>query len=83
MKLNIQVEEDIRIEETLRSQLEEKEKMIESLEEEIVTMRKYLQQQNSTKILDEIINNQRPYYDRSRLGYNQMHTEKGSRSKVK
>jgi hypothetical protein len=32
MKLKIQVEEDRRIEETIRSRLEEKEKMIESLE---------------------------------------------------
>jgi hypothetical protein len=38
-------------------------------------------QQNSTKFLDYIISSQRPYYDRSRLGYNQMKTEKGSISK--
>jgi hypothetical protein len=48
----------------LRNQLEDKEKMIESLEAEIVTLRKDLQkkdmQQNNTKILDEIISNQRP-----------------------
>jgi hypothetical protein len=85
MKLKIQVEEDKRIEEALINQLEEKEKMIESLEAEIVTLRKDLQkkymQQNNTKILDEIINSQRPYYDRTRLGYNQMQTEKGSSSK--
>jgi hypothetical protein len=60
--------------------------MIEILEAEIVTLRKDLQkkdmQQNSTKILDEIINSQRPYYDRSGLGYNQMQTEKGSSSKT-
>jgi hypothetical protein len=68
------VEEDRRIEETLRSQLEEKEKMIESLEVEIVTLRKDLQKkkmkQNNTKTLDEIINNQMPYYDRFKVGYN-------------
>jgi hypothetical protein len=34
MKMNFQVEEDKRIEETLRSQLEEKEKMIERYEVE-------------------------------------------------
>jgi hypothetical protein len=33
-------------------------------------------QQNKTKILDGIINAQRPYHDRSRLGYNQTHTKK-------
>jgi hypothetical protein len=37
-------------------------------------------QQNNTKILDEIINAQRSYHDRSGLGYNQTHTEKGSSS---
>jgi hypothetical protein len=37
-------------------------------------------QQNNTKILDEIINIQRPYYDKSGLGYKQTHTKKGSSS---
>jgi hypothetical protein len=64
--------------------LEEKDKMIEGLEAEIVTLRKYLQmkdmQQNNTRILDEIISSQRPYYDKSGLGYNQ--TEKGLSSKT-
>jgi hypothetical protein len=49
--------------------------IIEGLEVEIVTLRKYLQkkdmQQNNTGILDNIINSQRPYYDRFGLGYNQ------------
>jgi hypothetical protein len=49
--------------------------MIESLESEIVTLRKYLQkkdmQQNNTKIFDEIISSQRPYYEKYGLGYNQ------------
>jgi hypothetical protein len=84
MNLKVQVEEARRIEETLKNQLEEKEKMKERLEAEIVSLRKELQkkdmQQNNTKILDEIINIQRPYYDKSGLGYKQMHTEKGSSS---
>jgi hypothetical protein len=84
--LKIQIEEDKRIEEILRSQLEEKEKMIGSLEAEIVSLRKDLQkkdmQQKSTRILDQIINSQRPSNDRSRLGYNQVHNEKGSSSKT-
>jgi hypothetical protein len=41
--IKIQIEEERRIEEVLRSQLEEKKKMIGSLEEEIVSLRKYLQ----------------------------------------
>jgi hypothetical protein len=85
VKLKIQVEEDKRIKESLICQLDEKEKMIEGLEEEIVTLRKYLQkkdmQHNKTKVLDEIISNQRPYHDKSRLGYNQI--EKGSSFKKK
>jgi hypothetical protein len=56
--------------------LEEKEKMIEGLEGEIITIRKDLQkkdmQQNNTKVLYEIISSQRPYYDTSGIGYNQM-----------
>jgi hypothetical protein len=72
-ELKFQVEEDRRIEETLISQLEEKEKMIENLEAKIVTLRKDIKkdmQHKNTKTLDEIINNQRPYYDMSRLVYN-------------
>jgi hypothetical protein len=58
--------------------------MKESLEGKIVSLRKELQkkdmQKNNTKILDEIIIIQRPYYDNSRIGYKQMHIEKGSSS---
>jgi hypothetical protein len=57
--------------------------MIESLEVEIVTIRKDLQEKNGNKMLDETISNQRTYYDNSRLGYNQMQTQKGSSSKKK
>jgi hypothetical protein len=42
MNLDIQIEEDKRIEETLKKQLEDKEKMIESFEEEMVSLIKYL-----------------------------------------
>jgi predicted RNase H-like nuclease (RuvC/YqgF family) len=76
INLKVQVRRSQRIEETLKNQLEEKEKMKESLEAEIVSLRKELQkkdmQQNNTKILDEIINSQRPYYDKSGLGYKQI-----------
>jgi hypothetical protein len=61
--------------------------MIERLEAEAINLREYLQkkdmQQDSTKTLDNIINNQRPYHDKSRLGYNQMQTEKGLSSMTK
>jgi hypothetical protein len=36
--------------------------------------------QNSSKVLDDIINSQKSYLDKSGLGYNQ--TEKGSSSKT-
>jgi hypothetical protein len=45
-------------------------------------LRKNLQNknmQNISKVLDNIINSQRPHHDKSGLGYN--HTGKGSRSK--
>jgi hypothetical protein len=48
------------------------------LEVEIVTLRKDLQKknmQNNSKVLDDIINNQKPHHDKSGLGYNQK--EKG------
>jgi hypothetical protein len=76
-KLKIQVEEDKRIEEALKEQLEEKDRIIGNLEAEIVTLRKDLQKknmQNNSKVLDNIINSQRPHHDKVGLGYNQ--TEK-------
>jgi chromosome segregation ATPase len=76
VKLKIKIEEARRTEEVLKSQLEEREKNIERMEEEIVSLRKDLQkkdvEQNNTKILDDIINSQRPYHDRSRIGYHHM-----------
>jgi hypothetical protein len=64
MNLKIQVEEAKRTEEALKNQLEEKEKIKETLEEEIISLRKELHkkemQQNITKRLDEIISRQIP-----------------------
>ena len=56
--------------------------IIGNLEAKIVTLRKDIQNknmQNSSKVLDDIINSQNPHHEKSRLGYNQ--TEKGSSSK--
>jgi hypothetical protein len=75
--LKVQIEEDKRIEEALKEQLEERDMIIGNLEAEIVTLRKDLQKknmQNNSKVLDDIINSQRPNHDKSGLGYNQ--TEK-------
>jgi hypothetical protein len=82
-KLKVQIEEDKRIEEALKEQLEEKDKIIGNLEAEVVTLRKDIQKknmQNSSKVLNDIINSQKSHLDKSRLGYNQ--TEKGSSSKT-
>jgi len=46
INLNIQVEKVKRIEETLKNQLEGKEKMKERLEDEIVSIKKELQNQD-------------------------------------
>jgi hypothetical protein len=73
-KLKIQVEEEKIIEEALKERLEEKDRIIGGLEAEIVTLRKDLQKknmQNSSKVLDNIINSQRPHHNKSELGYNQ------------
>jgi hypothetical protein len=81
--LKVQIEEDKRIEEALKEQLEEKDRNIGNLEAEIVTLRKDIQKknmQNSSKVLDDIINSQKSHLDKSGLGYNQ--TEKGSSSKT-
>jgi hypothetical protein len=69
-KLKVQIEEDKRIEEALKEQLEGKEKIIGNLEAEIVTLRKDIQKknmQNSSKVLDDIINSQKSYLDKSDL----------------
>jgi hypothetical protein len=82
-KLKVQIEEDKRIEEALKEQLEGKDRIIGNLEAEIVTLRKDIQKknmQNSSKVLDDIISSQKSYLDKSGLGYNQ--TEKGSSSKT-
>jgi hypothetical protein len=83
-KLKVQIEEDKIIEEALKEKLEEKDKIIGNLEAEVVTLRKIIQKknmENSSKVLDDIINSQKSHLDKSRLGYNQ--TEKGSISKTK
>ena len=56
------------------------------MEAEIVTLRKDLQKkdmhQNNTRIFDNIIKIQRPYYYKSIVGYNQTQTDKVSSSQM-
>jgi hypothetical protein len=75
------------IEETLKRQLEEKNKITYNLEDEIVSLRKELQKKdiqlnfgNNTKILDEITSNQKPFYEKYGLGYKKNNTDEGSSS---
>jgi hypothetical protein len=82
-RLKVQIQEDKRIEETLKEKLEEKDKIIGKLEAEIVTLGKDNQKknmQNSSKVMYDIISSQKSHLDKSGLGYNQ--TEKRSSSKT-
>jgi hypothetical protein len=73
-KSKVQIVEDKRIEEALKEKLEGKDKIIGNLEAEIVRLRKDIENknmQNSSKVLDDIINSQKSHLDKSGLGYNQ------------
>jgi hypothetical protein len=81
-RLKVQIEQDKIIEESLKEKLEEKN-IIGNLEAKIVTLRRDIQKknmQNSSKVMDGIINSKKSHLDKSVLGYNQ--TEKGSSSKT-
>ena len=89
LDLKVQWEEAKVIEESLRKQLEEKGEIQVELEKEIVVLRRKLQKENtkqsfnkSTKILNQIIDSQRPIHDKTGLGYNQRNDELGSSSKT-
>jgi hypothetical protein len=70
-KLKVQIEEDKRIEEALKKQLEGKDEIIGNMEAQIVTLRKDIQKKNmkdSSKVLDDIISSQKSHLDKFRLG---------------
>jgi hypothetical protein len=71
--LKVQIKEDKIIEEALKEQLEGRDRIIENLEAEIVTLRNDLQKKNMQ-------NNSKVLNDKFGLGYNQ--TKKGSSSKT-
>jgi hypothetical protein len=76
--LKVQIEEDKRIEEALKEQLERRDGIIRNLKTKIITLRKDLQKknmQNNQKVLNDIISSQKDHHEKSRLGYNQI--EKG------
>ena len=69
--LKVQIEEDKIIEEVVKEQLEERDRIIVNLEAEIVTLRKDLQKKNmknNSKVLDDIICSQKPHHDKYGLG---------------
>ena len=74
--LKIEVEEHKCIEESLQKKLEESNQEREELEAEVVSLRKEVKKgktiqnyANSSRALEELINNQRSYNDRTGLGY--------------
>jgi hypothetical protein len=84
--LKTQLQEAKRIEEVLSKQLNDKEKNCEKLEVEIVLLRRKLEKgtnlsklESSSKILDDILNSQRPSSNKAGLGYDHKETNKGSK----
>jgi hypothetical protein len=71
--LKTQIEESKRIEELLKIQINEKEDSCCKLEAEIVDLRKKVEKSNKflnrSRILDDILESQRPSCDKSGLGY--------------
>jgi hypothetical protein len=71
--LKTKIEEAKRVEELLKNQINEKEESCDKLEVEVVDLRKKVEKSNkflnSSRILDEILENQRSPYDKSGLGY--------------
>ena len=71
--LKTQIEEAKRIEELLKIQINEKEESCCKLEAEIVDLRKKVEKSNkflnSSRILDEILESQRPPCDKLGVGY--------------
>jgi hypothetical protein len=87
--LKTQLQEAKRIEEVLSKQLNDKEQNCETLEAEIVLLRRKLEKgtnlskfESSSKILDEILNSQRPSNNKVGLGYDHKETNKGSISGI-
>jgi hypothetical protein len=68
-------------------QMIKKEKECEKLEKEIMTLRvevnKLSKNLKSSQVLENILHSQRPYSDKSRLGYKNVHFEEGSSSMMK
>jgi hypothetical protein len=64
-----------------------KKKKSKNLEKEVMTLRVEFNKLNnnlkSSQVLETILSNQRPYSDKSRVGYKNVHFEEGSSSMMK
>eukprot|EP00253_Pinus_taeda_P003186 PITA_03186 len=87
LNLKIKVEEYKQIEKSLRKELKETNKEREALEAEIISLRKEVKKgktfqnyANSSKNLDELINNQRSCNDKTGLGYKEKIEKESSPS---
>jgi hypothetical protein len=87
--LKTQLQEAKRIEEVLSKQLNDKEQNCETLEAEIVLLRRKLEKgidlskfEISSKILDDILDSQRPSSNKNGLCYDHKETNKGSISGI-
>jgi hypothetical protein len=81
------LEEGKRKEEVIQIHIIKKLKECEKLKKEIVTLRIQVNKLNknlkSSQVLENILNSQRPYSDKSILGYKNVHLEEGSSSMMK
>jgi chromosome segregation ATPase len=87
--LKTQLQEAKRIEEILSKRLNDKEQNCEKLEAEIVLLRRKLEKgtnlskfESSSKILDDILNSQRPSSNKVGLGYDHKETNKGLKYEI-
>ena len=85
--IKTQIEEAKIIEELLKDQINEKEESCHKLEDEVVDLRnkvdKSKQFLNTSRILDEILESQRPPCDKSGLGYKGEDTHAEERTSKK
>ena len=75
--MKTQLEEGKRKEEVIQIQMIKKEKECVKLEKEIMTLRVEVNNLNKnlkiSQVLENIVNDQRPYSDKYRLGYKNVH----------
>ena len=78
MDVKVQIEEAKREEEVLKNQLIEKDELSLKMEMEIMDLRKKSKLKDSSTILNEILDSQKPFNDKTGLGYNRLKEPSGS-----